>query len=229
MTMQARPVRRAAASRVAALALAAVLAAPLLPAFAPPAEARSAPESFADLAATLLPGVVNIASSTNVQASNDRGNRGGPEIPTFPPGSPFEQFFKDFMDRNRRGGGSGHGTDQPQEPARRLQSLGSGFIIDPSGIVVTNNHVIDGADEITVTLQDNTKLKATLVGKDERADIAVLQGHVRQAAAVREVRRQRQVARRRLGAGDRQPVRPRRLGHRGHRLGARARHRPGPV
>ena len=55
-----------------------------------------------------------------------------------------------------------------------MQSLGSGFIIDPSGIVVTNNHVIEGADEITVTLQDNTILKATLIGRDERTDIAVL-------------------------------------------------------
>ncbi len=58
-----------------------------------------------------------------------------------------------------------------------MQSLGSGFIIDPSGIIVTNNHVIDGADEITVTLQDNTTLKATLVGRDERTDLAVLKVH----------------------------------------------------
>jgi len=56
-----------------------------------------------------------------------------------------------------------------------MQSLGSGFIIDPSGIIVTNNHVIDGADEVSVTLHDNTTLKATVVGRDERIDIAVLQ------------------------------------------------------
>jgi serine protease Do len=62
-------------------------------------------------------------------------------------------------------------------PPRRAQSLGSGFIIDPSGIVVTNNHVIDGADEITVILHDDTSLKATLIGRDERSDIAVLQVH----------------------------------------------------
>ena len=55
-----------------------------------------------------------------------------------------------------------------------MQSLGSGFIIDPSGLVVTNNHVIDGADEITVTLQDNTTLKATVIGRDETGDIALL-------------------------------------------------------
>jgi serine protease Do len=157
--------------RVAVLALALVVASPVLPAFVAPAYARPAPDGFADLAARLLPGVVNISSSQNVQAHNDHpggggGGGNGPELP-FPPGSPFEQFFKDFMNRQ-------HGGNQPQQPARRMQSLGSGFIIDPAGVVITNNHVIDGADEITVRLQDGTELKATLVGKDDRADIAVL-------------------------------------------------------
>jgi serine protease Do len=155
-------------SRVAVFALALAAASPVLPAFVAPAYARPAPDGFADLAARLLPGVVNISSSQNVQAHNDHpgGGGSGPELP-FPPGSPFEQFFKDFMNRQ-------HGGNQPQQPARRMQSLGSGFIIDPSGVVITNNHVIDGADEITVRLQDGTELKATLVGKDDRADIAVL-------------------------------------------------------
>ncbi len=89
--------------------------------------------------------------------------------PVFPPGSPFEQFFKDFMDRHRPQGG----TPKP-EPDRRMQSLGSGFIIDPSGIVVTNNHVIEGADEVTVTLQDNSSYKAKILGRDTSGDIAVL-------------------------------------------------------
>jgi serine protease Do len=139
-----------------------------------PAEARSGPDSFADLAAKLLPAVVNVASSTNVVAARNGGP--GPDFPTFPPGSPFEQFFKDFLDRNRPGG-QGNQGGKPSQPApdRRMQSLGSGFIIDPSGIIVTNNHVIDGADEITVTLQDNTSLKATVIGRDDRVDIAVLQ------------------------------------------------------
>jgi serine protease Do len=158
--------------RAALLALPALLAAPALSltaltAFTPAAEARPAPDGFADLAERLLPGVVNIASSQTVTSRAERPGV-GPDIPMFPPGSPFEQFFRDFMERNR------HGGNQPQEPVRRMQSLGSGFIVDASGIIVTNNHVIDGADEITVTLQDNTTLKATLLGRDERTDIAVL-------------------------------------------------------
>jgi serine protease Do len=132
---------------------------------ATPAFARSGPDSFADLAERLLPGVVNIASTQTIKANAEPG----PEIPNFPPGSPMEKFFKDFMDRNRHPGGPG----APQE-SRKSQSLGSGFIIDPAGYIVTNNHVIDGADEINVILQDNTTLKATLVGRDERVDIALL-------------------------------------------------------
>jgi serine protease Do len=158
--------------------------------------ARGAPDSFADLAQSLLPAVVNISSTQNVKtADSDRG----PEMPVFPPGSPFEQFFKDFMNRHGHppqgngGGGDDNGDqgedngdqggqdqgNQPTQPGKphRMQSLGSGFIVDPSGIIVTNNHVIDGADEITVTLQDNTTLKATLLGKDDHEDIAVLQVH----------------------------------------------------
>jgi serine protease Do len=138
---------------------------PLVPA----ATARSAPDSFADLAAKLLPAVVNVSSSQTIIAKNG-GPGAGPEIPMFPPGSPFEQFFKDFLNRNRPGQG---GNDQPR-PERRAQSLGSGFIVDPSGYVVTNNHVIEGADEVSVTLQDNTILKAEIVGRDESGDIALL-------------------------------------------------------
>ena len=165
-----------------ALALASAF---VLPAAVPPfiasAMARGAPESFADLASNLLPAVVNISSSQNAQA---RADRSGPEVPSFPPGSPFEQFFKDFLDRNkpgqqRRGQGPNRG-EGPQGPeggppsSGKSVSLGSGFIIDPAGYIVTNNHVIDGADEISVTLQDNTTLKAVLVGKDERVDLALL-------------------------------------------------------
>jgi serine protease Do len=163
-------------ARAATLAFAVALAVPLS-AGAPiePAFARGAPDSFADLAAKLLPAVVNISSTQAAQARAG-GPGAGPEIPMFPPGSPFEQFFKDFLNRNRPGPGGpgGRGDNQPP-PDRRMQSLGSGFIIDASGLVVTNNHVIDGADEITVTLQDNTSLKAKVLGRDETGDIALLQ------------------------------------------------------
>jgi serine protease Do len=136
-----------------------------------PTYAKAAPDSFADLAGKLLPAVVNISSTQDLQAS--RGGPGaGPEVPMFPPGSPFEQFFKDFLNRNKPGGQGDKGAPAPE---RRMQSLGSGFIIDPSGLVVTNNHVIEGADEITVTLQDNTSLKAKVLGRDETGDIALLQ------------------------------------------------------
>ncbi len=123
------------------------------------AQARGAPDSFADLAARLSPAVVNISSEPKVA-----GKRSGPELPQFPPGSPYEDFFRDFFDRNR---------PQPQQ-RRRTSALGSGFIIDKGGIVVTNNHVIEGADKITVILQDNTRLKAEIVGRDKKTDLAVL-------------------------------------------------------
>ncbi len=142
---------------------------PLAGAASPPAAARVAPESFADLAAKLQPSVVNISSSATIQTRG--GERPGPDVPIFPPGSPFEQFFKDFLERNRP---PGRGGQPPPQADRKTQSLGSGFIIDPSGLIVTNNHVIDGADEITVTLTDNTTLKAELVGRDERVDVALL-------------------------------------------------------
>ena len=114
------------------------------------AQARGAPESFADLAERLLPTVVYIATSQIIES---RGNE------------EFEEFFKEFFER--RGG------RRPPE-RRRATSLGSGFIIDSTGYIVTNNHVIAEADEITVRLQDDTSLKATLVGRDEKTDLAVL-------------------------------------------------------
>ncbi len=136
------------------------------------AQARSAPDSFADLAARLAPAVVNISSQ---QAIQTRADRADPDEPQFPPGSPFEQFFKDFMDRHggqgsQNKGDNGGGGDAP----RRGTALGSGFIIDPAGYIVTNNHVIEGADDITVTLHDGTSMKAKLIGHDERSDVALL-------------------------------------------------------
>ena len=161
---------RSSAARAALLGVSFALAIPSVT-LVHPAIARSAPDSFADLAARLLPAVVNVSSTQTLTAKN--GPAAGPEMPAFPPGSPFEQFFKDFLNRNHPGGGGSGGGDSQPAP-RRAQSLGSGFIVDPAGYVVTNNHVIEGADEVSVTLQDGTTLKATIVGRDESGDLALL-------------------------------------------------------
>jgi serine protease Do len=131
------------------------------------ATARPAPDSFADLAEKLLPAVVNI-STTQTFKPDKQNDRSTPERPQFPPGSPFEEFFKDFFDREGKRG------DRPDARPRKATSLGSGFIVDPSGYIVTNNHVIADADEINVILHDNTRLKAELVGRDSKTDVAVL-------------------------------------------------------
>ncbi|BBK42446.1 serine protease [Allostella vacuolata] len=130
-----------------------------------PGIARSAPESFADLAAKLLPSVVNVSTAQQARGGGQASGpqRRLPEMPQFPPGSPFEDFFREFFERNR-----------PDSAPRRATSLGSGFIIDSSGLVVTNNHVISDADEITVILQDDTSLKAEVVGRDTKTDLALL-------------------------------------------------------
>lgn len=145
------------------LALALVVALP-----ATQGAAKAPPQSFADLAERLLPSVVNISTTQKVEAGP---RRRGPDMPQFPPGSPFEEFFKDFFERNQPNGGQGGGRRAP----RRAQSLGSGFIIDVAGIVVTNNHVIAQADEIKVRLQDDTEFEAKLLGRDPKTDLAVLQ------------------------------------------------------
>ncbi|MDE1902086.1 MAG: DegQ family serine endoprotease [Alphaproteobacteria bacterium] len=128
---------------------------------ATPALAHSGPTGFADLAEKLLPAVVNISTTQTIKT---KGDDGLPPDMQLPPGSPFEDFFKDFMKQN--------GQNVPAE--RKATALGSGFIIDPTGYIVTNNHVIDDADQITVILQDGTNLKAKLVGRDKKTDIALL-------------------------------------------------------
>ncbi len=140
---------------------AAILALIAVAMFALSAHARQAPASFADLAERLSPAVVNV--STTQQVQTPQGRRG----PQFPPGSPFEDLFKDFFDTPDR--------DQGPAPRRPAQSLGSGFIIHPSGIVVTNNHVIAEADQIRVTLSDNRILDVEIIGRDTKTDLAVLQ------------------------------------------------------
>src|SRR5258708_25964928 len=147
-------------------ALAAVVAAALaLPAFITPSLARG-PDGIADVAEQVIDSVVNISTSQNVEAHN------GP-MPQLPNDPQLDELFRDFF--NRRGGQGGQGDQSNRTPApRRVNSLGSGFIIDAAGIVVTNNHVIADADEITVILNDGTRLKATLLGKDTKVDLAVL-------------------------------------------------------
>jgi serine protease Do len=132
-----------------------------------PAFARG-PEGVADVAEKVIDAVVNISTSQTVEA-NKGGDGGRGAIPQLPPGSPFEEFFDDFF-KNRRGGGKGGGDLQP----RKTNSLGSGFIIDTAGIVVTNNHVIADADEINVIMNDGTKIKADIIGVDKKTDLAVL-------------------------------------------------------
>lgn len=117
------------------------------------------PVSVADLAENLADAVVNISTAQTVQAQ-----RSVP-MPEVPDGSPFQEFFEEFFDRQNRD------NDQP----RRVQSLGSGFVLDGTeGIIVTNNHVIEGADEVTVNFNDGTKLRADVLGIDDKTDIAVL-------------------------------------------------------
>ena len=121
------------------------------------AEAQNRPDSFAELADKVSPAVVNITTSTTVAASS------GPQ-PIVPEGSPFEDFFRDFMDRNQNGG-----------PApRQSQALGSGFVISEDGFIVTNNHVIQGADEIQVEFFSGEELEASVVGTDPNTDLALL-------------------------------------------------------
>ncbi|MCA1472101.1 serine protease Do [Bradyrhizobium yuanmingense] len=136
-------------------------------AFGAPAHARG-PDGIADVAEKVIDAVVNISTSQNVEAKGGGSN----SMPQLPPGSPFEEFFDDFF-KNRRGPGGGSKGGENSAP-RKTNSLGSGFIIDTAGVVVTNNHVIADADEIHVILNDGTKIKAELVGVDKKTDLAVL-------------------------------------------------------
>jgi serine protease Do len=159
-------------------ALVAVAAAALVvPAL--PAGAQRGPERIADVAERVIDAVVNI--STSQSADTRRPGAGGNQQqqqqqqapqnrPQLPPGSPFEEFFEEFF-KNRRGGEA----QPPGRTPRRANSLGSGFVIDPSGIVVTNNHVIADADEITVIFNDGSRLRAEVLGRDQKTDLAVLQ------------------------------------------------------
>ncbi|MBB3607497.1 DegQ family serine endoprotease [Rhizobium sp. BK602] len=121
-------------------------------------KANAGPASVADLASGLLDAVVNISTSQKVKNEGD-----GPATPKVPDNSPFQDFFNDFF-KNRNNDNSN----------RKVSSLGSGFVIDPSGYIVTNNHVIEGADDIEVIFPNGTKLKAKLIGTDTKTDLSVL-------------------------------------------------------
>jgi serine protease Do len=149
------PARRTAIVMFAAMAM-------FWPILSGPAEARG-PDGIADVAESVIDAVVNISTKQTVAVQEG-------QMPDLPPGSPMEKFLEDLL-KNRRGPGGSPGAEAP---SRRVNSLGSGFIIDPSGLVVTNNHVIADADEVTVILNDGTNLKAEIVGRDKKVDLALL-------------------------------------------------------
>lgn len=168
-------------SAIFSILLSLTLTVTALPAAAQTAAAPPAmvPNSFADLAARVQDAVVNISTSQQIKSVAMNPNMGpgmGPPVPMpqFPPGSPFQDFFEEFF--NGPFGPMGPGMGGMDDPGRKVQSLGSGFVIDgEKGIVVTNNHVIDSADEIKVILHDDTKLDAKVLGRDKETDLALLQ------------------------------------------------------
>ena len=121
--------------------------------FATSANAKKAPISFADLAEKLMPSVVNISTTQTIKGTNN------PFPFEFPPGSPFEDLFKEFNSQTER----------------QINSLGSGFIIDAKGIVITNNHVIQDAEEIIVKVSSKKEYKAKVLGSDPLSDVAVIE------------------------------------------------------
>lgn len=126
-------------------------------------ELTTRPATFADVVEASMPAVVNISTTQSIDVKNPLDDIRN-EIPE---GSPFEHFFKEFMERE---------FNMPEMRKRKATSLGSGFVIDQDGFIVTNHHVIDGADEITVTLSTDpdTNYYAKVVGADEKTDLAVL-------------------------------------------------------
>ena len=143
---------RQAAARQWLLGVAVLLSALMVLAWSTAVQARSAPDSFADMVERLLPTVVNIQTRQTIEGGQ---------------AEQFEEFFKEFFERR------GEGAPPPQQ-RRRGSSLGSGFVIDPSGFIVTNHHVIADADEVEVVFADGTKLEATVVGSDKDTDLALL-------------------------------------------------------
>jgi len=149
---------------------------------APSAQTMTSPvaliqqQSFAPLVKKVLPAVVNISVTQKAgadQMSEEQEQFQGSPFPGFP-NSPFDEMLRRFFDQQNPGGGGGHMF--PQMPGGQPQriALGSGFIIDPSGYVVTNNHVVGDAGKVEVILQDKTKYNAKIIGRDPKTDLAVL-------------------------------------------------------
>jgi serine protease Do len=137
-----------------------------VPGLVTPVEAQARrPDTFADLAERVSDAVVNISAAQTVETRSQAQ-------PNLPQGTPFDDLFEEFFRRRQGQGGEG-ATPAPRQQ-RRSNSLGSGFVIDAAGIVITNNHVIADANDITVIFTDGQRLKAEIVGKDPKIDIAVL-------------------------------------------------------
>ena len=145
--------------------------------FTAPLALAAGPDGFADLVDKVKPAVVNIA--TTLKTSGRPGARGQVPIPPELRGTPFEDFLRRFFNQNQNhpapNGDEGDNDDNDDDSGSGTpMALGSGFIVDPTGIVVTNNHVIQNADKIQVTLADGRKLSAHILGRDDKTDIAVL-------------------------------------------------------
>ncbi len=125
----------------------------------PPALAQTKPTNLADLVADVADAVVNISATQTIE------DKSAEAMPDLPKGTPFDDMFEQFF--------KNHGMNGPPRP-RKSSSLGSGFVIDPSGIVITNNHVVGDANDIVVIFTDGRKLKAKVLGKDPKVDVAVL-------------------------------------------------------
>ena len=191
--------KRASFFRTATLAAGAALMmnSVSLPSFAEPqttapVTTQHGPESVADLAAGLLDAVVNISTSQNVK-NDDQA-----PMPQVPEGSPFQDFFDEFF----KGQGGEGGNRQ-----RTVNSLGSGFVIDPTGFIVTNNHVIEGADDIEVNFANGTQAEGQADRYRHEDRSCAVEGGAEEAADRGSVRRFPPDAHRRLGDGDRQSLR----------------------
>ena len=189
------------------------------------AQAPAGPASFADIVDRVKPAVVSVkVKLSDADQVDDEDSDGIPGMPDIPKNSPFYRFFRHFgMPDNN------DGPDRGDRAPRHhfSQAQGSGFFISGDGYIVTNNHVVDDASEVTVTTADGKSMPAKVIGVDSKTDLALLKAR-RRRLPLRDVCLSH-AARRRLGDRGRQPVRPRWNRDRRHRLGARPRHRLRPL